>query len=92
MQAPLGWPHIESVQKRALRIIFPSLSYGDALKKSGFFSLLQRREDACITFPKRSYSSSDLLRKLVPRVAITRPYSLRTGETVSVAASTRSIT
>ena len=82
--------HIESIQKRALKIIFPSLSYEDALKKSGLILLRQRREDACITFLKRSYSSSDLLRKLVPRVAFTRPYALRTGETVSVPASPRS--
>ena len=59
-------------------------------KKSGLILLRLRREDACITFLKRSYSSSDLLRKLMPRVALTRPYALRTGETVSVPASPRS--
>ena len=80
---------IESKQKRALKIIFPSLCYEDVLKKSGSILLCQRREDACITFLKRSYSSSDLLRNLVPRVAHTRPYALRTGETVSVPASSR---
>ena len=53
---------IESIQKRALKIIFPSLCYDDALKKSCLILLRQRREDACITFLKRSYSSSDLLR------------------------------
>ena len=47
---------IESIQKRALKIIFPSLCYKDALKKSGLILLCQRREDACITFLKRSYS------------------------------------
>ena len=52
---------IESIQKRALKMIFPSLCYEDALKKSGLILLRQRREDACITFLKRSYSSSDLL-------------------------------
>ena len=50
---------------------------------------VQRREDACITILKRSYSSSHLLRNLVPRVALTRPYALRTGETVSVPFSSR---
>ena len=63
--------HIESIQKRALKIIFPSLSYEDALKKSCLILLRQRREDACITFLTWSYSSSDLLRKLVSRVAFT---------------------
>ena len=80
---------IESIQKRALKIIFPSRCYEDVLRKSGSILLCQRREDACITFLKRSYSSSDLLRNLVPRVAHTRPYALRTGETVSVPASSR---
>ena len=80
---------IESIQKRALKIIFPSLCYEDVLKKSGLILLRQRREDACITFLKRGYSSSDLLRSLVPRVAHTRPYALRTGESVSVPASSR---
>ena len=37
--------------------------------------LRQRREDACITFLKRTYSSSDLLRKLKPRVVFTRPHA-----------------
>ena len=80
---------IESIQKRALKITFPPLCYGDTLKKSGLILLRQRREDPCITFLKRSYSSSDLLRNLVPRVAHTRPYAIRTGETVSVPASSR---
>ena len=80
---------IESIQKRALKIIFPSLCYEDVLKKSGLLLLRQRRKDARITFLKRSYSSSDLLRSLVPRVAHTRPYALRTGESVSVPASSR---
>ena len=80
---------IEWIQKRALKIIFPSLCYEDALKKSGLILLCQRREDACITFLKRSYSSSDLLRSLVPRVVHIRPYALRTGESVSVPASSR---
>ena len=47
----------------------------------------EKREDACITFLKRSYSSSDLRRNLVPRVAHTRPYALRPEESVSVPAS-----
>ena len=80
---------IESIQKRALKIIFPSLYSEDALKKSGLIMLRQRREHVCITFLKWSYSSSDLLRSLVPRVAHTRPYALRTGESVSVPASSR---
>ena len=80
---------IESIQRRALKIIFPSLCYEDVLKKSGLILLHQRREDACRTFLKRSYSSSDLLRSLMPRAAHTRPYAPRTGESVSVPVSSR---
>ena len=80
---------IESMQRRGIKIIFPCLCYEDALKKSGLILLRQRREDAYITFLKRSYSSSDLLRNLVPQVAHTRPYARRTVETVSVPASSR---
>ena len=82
---------IESVQKRALKIILPFMSYEDALKKSGLINLCQRREDACVTFLKRSYYSSDLLRNLVPRCQFSRPYALRAGRTVSVPTSSRSI-
>ena len=82
---------IESVQKRALKIIFPFMSYEDALKKSGLINLCQRSEDACVTFLKRSYYSSDLLRNLVPRCQFSRPYALRAGRTVSVPTSSRSI-
>ena len=71
--------------------IFPFMSYEDALKKSGLINLCQRREDACVTFLKRSYYSSDLLRNLVPRCQFSRPYALRAGRTVSVPTSSRSI-
>ena len=53
-----------------------SLCYEGPLKKSGLILLHQRREDACITFLERSYSSSDLLRNLVLQVAHTIPYAL----------------
>ena len=43
---------IESIQKRALKITFPSLCYEDALKKSGLILLHQRREDAYISQAK----------------------------------------
>ena len=87
----LGSSRCAFEQKRALNIIFPFMSYEDALKKSGLINLCQRREDACVTFLKRSYYSSDLLRNLVPRCQFSRPYALRAGRTVSVPTSSRSI-
>ena len=38
---------IESVQKRALKIAYPTLSYDEALQKSNIKLLSTRREEAC---------------------------------------------
>ena len=44
---------IESVQKRALRIILPSLAYEDALTRSGLETLASRRSNACQMFVEK---------------------------------------
>ena len=75
---------IESVQKRALRIVLPNCHYDDALIQSGITALSQRREKACINFIKRDYLSSHVLRPLIPCVSIDRPYCLRSRERVPV--------
>ena len=41
---------IETIQKRALRIIYPSLTYEGALVHSGFRTLVARRKDLCKSF------------------------------------------
>ena len=41
---------IESIQKRALRIIIPGMSYSDALKATGLETLCTRRQNSCKTF------------------------------------------
>ena len=41
---------IESIQKRALQIIYLLLTYEDALARSGFRTLVTRREDLCKSF------------------------------------------
>ena len=41
---------IESIQKRALRIIYPLLTYEDDLVRSGFGNLVTRREHLCKSF------------------------------------------
>ena len=61
---------IESVQKRALRIILPTCHYDDALIQSGIAALSQRREEACTNFIKRDRLSSPVLKPLIPRVSI----------------------
>ena len=70
---------IESVQKRALRIVLPNCHYDDALIQSGITALSQRREEACINFIKRDCLSSPVLKPLIPCVSIDRPYCLRSG-------------
>ena len=75
---------IESVQKRALRIVLPNCHYDDALIQSGITALSQRREEACINFIKRDCLSSPVLKPLIPFVSIDRPYCLRSGEPVPV--------
>ena len=54
---------IERVQKRCLRIIFPQLSYSEALDKSGLYRLDTRREEITkqIFRQIKSYSPTALL-------------------------------
>ena len=59
---------IESVQKRALRIVLPNCHYDNALIQSGITALSQRREDACTNFIKRDCLASPVLRPLIPLV------------------------
>ena len=82
---------IESVQKRALRIILPNCHYDDALIQSGITALSQRREEACTNCIKRDCLSSAVLKPLIPRVSIDRPYCLLSGERVPVGQSTTQI-
>ena len=44
---------IESIQRRALKIIYPDLSYADALDTTGFDTLIDRRGDACKSFVQK---------------------------------------
>lgn len=58
---------IESVQREALRIILPNLSYDQALVRSGLQTLLERRGQACKRFAKAlSVSSSLCIARLLP--------------------------
>ena len=49
---------IETIQKRALRIIYPSLTYGDALVHSSLKTLVARREDLCKSFMHKLRSNN----------------------------------
>ena len=75
---------VESVQKRALRIVLSNCHYDDALIQSGITALSQRREEAYKNFIKRDSLSSSVLKPLIPCGSIDRPYCLRSGERVPV--------
>ena len=49
---------IETIQKRALRIIYPLLTYEDALVHSGLRTLVARREDLCKSFMHKLRSNN----------------------------------
>ena len=79
---------IESMQKTALKIIFPSLCYEDALKKSGL--ILLRQEGGCM----HNISQAKLLffqpaTKLSAVSCAHKTDALRTGKSVSVPVSSR---
>ena len=79
---------IESIQKTALKIIFPSLCYEDALKKSGL--ILLRQEGGC----EHNISQAKLLffrpaTQLSAASCAHKTDALRTGKSVSVPVSSR---
>ena len=64
---------LESVQRHALHIIYPDLSFVKALSQSGLSLPSNRREDLCRAFFKDMLSPSHRLRLPVSRVS---PYDL----------------
>ena len=67
---------LESVQKRAMHIIFPDLSYADALKTANIVSLQQRRMDICERFFRNMQKPNNILAHLLPTRRQTR-YNMR---------------
>ena len=58
---------LERLQKRALRIIYPGLSYSDALVQSGLCTFFERREALTLKlFDKITTDPQHRLRKLLP--------------------------
>jgi hypothetical protein len=56
--------NIESIQKRAIKIIKPSCSYAVALRDQQLEFLEQRRENICLSFFKELENPSDLFHNL----------------------------
>ena len=57
---------LESVQKRALRIIYPDLQYREALQESNLPTLIERRQGLCIALFKSIQQPSHKLHHLLP--------------------------
>jgi hypothetical protein len=67
---------IEALQRRALRMIFPALSYSEALTTTGLATLAGRREEICRKLFNNLGSQEHKLHYLLPSEK-TVPYKLR---------------
>ena len=70
---------VESVQKSALRIIFPDCSYESALVSCGLPTLLARRDEACRRFISNIKESGFLVHLLPQPTNVAHGYGLRSG-------------
>ncbi|EDO45095.1 predicted protein, partial [Nematostella vectensis] len=68
---------VESVQKKVLRIVFPNLSYHEALSHAKLETLCQRRETACIALVAKAKRGGPLKRLIPIPVATHHGYGLR---------------
>ena len=71
---------LETIQKRALRIIFPHLTYEQALIEAGIETLAERRYALCLLYILKLKDQNHPLQFLLPRsVSVNRPYNLRSA-------------
>ena len=71
---------IESIQKRALAVIFPGLPYDEALRTAGGTTLTARRDHICKRFI-RNIKTSGFLSNLLPTTKeVSHGYTLRSGQ------------
>ena len=75
--------HIETIQKRCLRITFPGYSYDEARSISNLPTLFERRPKLCQSYFRKMQNSDHKLHKLLPKQR-SIPYGLRTYNTLSV--------
>ena len=57
---------IESIQRRVLRVIYPNLSYAEALQCTGFETLQARRERMARAFFGKVFAPDHKLHHLLP--------------------------
>ena len=69
---------IENIQKRALKIIWPDVTYTEALHNARLISLSERRSDACVKFVTGKSEGNALFPLVYNRVVkSTAQYALR---------------
>ena len=74
--------HIEQIQRRAMRIIFPTKSYAEALLHSKLLTLKERRQRTCgKLFKEIVEDPNNKLHPLLPELNTDTAYSLRTSRT-----------
>ena len=61
--------NIESIQRRALKIIYPNLSYADAMSTAKLCSLEDRRDQLCKRFFNKMKDNDNKLHHLLPAKA-----------------------
>ena len=75
---------LETIQKGALRIIFPHLTYEQALIEAGIETLAERRYALCLSYILKLKDQNHPLHFLLPRsVSVKHPYNLRSATTSS---------
>ena len=74
---------LESIQKRALRIVYPELDYSSALHKSGLSSLKSRRDKLCYNFFQKMQKQSCVIHDILPSENSSH-YSLRRNKKYSL--------
>ena len=67
---------LEQIQRRALKIMLPDLSYDEALSKTGLHWLDKRRVSLCMTLFKKGMQSDHVLNHLLPQKTANN-YNLR---------------
>ena len=71
---------MESIQKRALAVIFPGVPYDEALRIAGVTTLTARRDHVCKSFI-RNIKTSGFLSNLLPTITeVSHGYTLRSGQ------------
>ena len=75
--------HIETIQKRCLRTIFPGYSYDEARSISNLPTLFERRTKLCQSYFRKTQNADHKLHKLLPKQR-SIPYGLRKYNTLPV--------